>query len=238
MSAPRFHVAPAETALAAGIEIPLPDAVARHALQVLRLRAGDPLVLFDGHGGEYEATLLTAGRGARAAVARHVPVEREREVPIELEQSLVAADVMDDIVRRAVELGVAAITPVLAERSQRVPHERLARRVQRWRQIAIGACEQCGRNRVPPVGELTSLAEWARGRGSLSAVAVLDPLADAPLAPLHASSAVLVGPEGGFTSAEIHFLASAGARRARLGPAVLRADTAAIAALAVLGTRG
>jgi 16S rRNA (uracil1498-N3)-methyltransferase len=236
VSAPRFFVPAPEATLVAGAETRLPDAIARHALQVLRLRGGDAIVLFDGRGGEYEATLVCAGREARALVARHVEVERERGAPVELVQSLVAADVMDDIVRRAVELGASTITPVLAERSQRVPPERLARRVQRWRQIATAACEQCGRNRVPPVADVTPLSAWAREHSALEGVAVLDPSATASLASLEAVQAVLVGPEGGLTAGELEGLVAAGARRACLGAAVLRADTAAVAALAVVRT--
>jgi 16S rRNA (uracil1498-N3)-methyltransferase len=228
-------VSPADVALRAGSEIALPDAVARHALQVLRLRAGDALVLFDGRGGEFEATLVGTGRAARAAVARHVDVERERNAPVELVQSLVAADVMDDIVRRAVELGAAAITPVLAARSLRLPPERLVRRVQRWQQIAIAACEQCGRNRVPHVGDVVALEAWLGIARIPHGSVVLDPLAEAALGRMRDVTALVVGPEGGFTAAELERASASGARRAGLGPAVLRADTAALAALAIVG---
>ena len=129
----------------------MPEAVARHAVQVLRVRDGEPVVLFDGTGGEYSATLVRAGRRAFARTGAHRPSSAEPAHPATLVQAVIAPDDMDWLVRKAVELGAAAIVPVLAARSQRAPAARLDRRVARWQQIAIAACEQCGRNRVPTV---------------------------------------------------------------------------------------
>ena len=235
MSAPRFYVAPEDVALAVDATIDLPEPVARHATRVLRLRDGDAITLFDGGGGEFEATLATADRGARAHVRRHSAIERESSVAVTLVQALVAADVMDAIVRKAVELGVATIQPVVAERSQRGPAERLERRSERWRQIAIGACEQCGGNRIPAIEPPLALIDWMHARGSLDGVAVLEPHASVSLASVapHVRT-VLIGPEGGFTPAEVAACIAAHARGAHLGARVLRADTAAVAALATL----
>lgn len=236
MSAPRFFVAPGEASLEADTEMSLPASVTRHALQVLRLRAGDAIVLFDGRGGEYPATLKVSGRQAHARVGAHRAIEREANTPITLVQALVAADVMDDIVRKAVELGVAAIVPVLAERSQRAPAERLDKRAARWRQIAVSACEQCGRNRVPVIEPVLPLRTWIASRGRLDDMAVLDLRAPRPLAEAAPRlRGVLIGPEGGLTEEEVATTTSAGAVAVQLGARTLRADTAAVAALAIVG---
>jgi len=235
VSGPRFFVGSADATLAADADIELPLGVARHAVQVLRLRDGDGIVLFDGRGGEYPATLRLDGRAAHARTARHDPVEREAPVALSLVQSLVVSDVMDAIVQKATELGAAAFVPVVAERSQRVPADRLDKRNQRWRHIAIGACEQCGRNRVPRIDAVTTLREWVAAQRDLRHVAMLHPRSTRALADVAAQTrTIVVGPEGGLTDAECSLLAAAGASPVRLGPSILRADTAAVAALAVL----
>jgi 16S rRNA (uracil1498-N3)-methyltransferase len=237
LSAPRFYVAPNESTLAPHIELSLPGGAARHASQVLRLRAGDAVVLFDGRGGEYPATLATVGKDVRAMVAARLDVERESPVAATLVQSLVAADVMDWIVRKAVELGVATIEPVVALRSQRPPAERLDRRIARWQQIAISACEQCGRNRIPRIAPILSLSDWLERQGDLDHSLVLAPGAPASLLALARAALptrILVGPEGGLDDGELRAACARGARAAHLGARVLRAETAALAALATL----
>jgi 16S rRNA (uracil1498-N3)-methyltransferase len=235
MSAPRFFVAAQEVALTVGATIALPVRVAHHATRVLRVRDGEPIVLFDGLGGEYEATLASTGRSVQAQVHRHVAVERESPVAITLVQALVASDVMDAIVRKAVELGVGTLQPVLAERSQRGPAERLERRTERWRQVAIAACEQCGRNRVPAVEAPLALVDWIGAQRNADAIAVLDPGASVSLASVATGvRTVVIGPEGGLTPAELAAAAAAHARTVHLGVRVLRADTAAVVALATL----
>ncbi|HEY7903095.1 MAG TPA: 16S rRNA (uracil(1498)-N(3))-methyltransferase [Casimicrobiaceae bacterium] len=234
-SAPRFHVAAIE--LRAGSDIALPDAVAHHATRVLRLGAGDALTLFDGHGGEYAARLSQVDRrGARAAIERFVAIEREAPVVVTLAPSVLAADAMDVALRKAVELGVARIEPVVATRSQGGAHGAQAqRRIAHWRQVVTGACEQCGRNRVPPLADAVPLDIWLAGAGAADIVLVpgaphtlLQRVADTP------ARAIVVGPEGGFTEDELAIARHHGLRAAALGAAVLRADTAAIAALAVV----
>jgi 16S rRNA (uracil1498-N3)-methyltransferase len=221
MSVPRFYLAPEVAQLEANRVLRLPETVARHALQVLRLRSGDAIVLFDGQGGEYSGSLVVSGRHADARVGAHAAIERERTVPVTLVQSLVAADVMDDIVRKAVELGVAAIVPVLAQRSQRPPADRLDRRVARWRQIAIAACEQCGRNRIADIAEIVALDDWIHARSDLADTVVLDPAAEQPLAalaPAQRACMLMVGPEGGLTAEEVRSARTRGALAAHLGP--------------------
>jgi 16S rRNA (uracil1498-N3)-methyltransferase len=241
MSAPRFYVDPAQATLAEHAEVTLPEVVARHATQVLRLRKGDAVVLFDGRGGEYAGTLDAVGKHSVVAVGAHAAVERESPLAVRLVQSLVAHDVMDWIVRKAVELGAAAVEPVVAARSQRGPAERMDRRVARWQQIAIAACEQCGRNRVPLVAAPLRLPEWLELSVQVPEAVMLEPRASASLASevaRAAPSAVLIGPEGGFTDEEVQMARAAGVRSAHVGPRTLRAETAALAALATLEAVG
>ena len=152
-------------------------------------------------------------------------------------QSIIAADMMDLVVRKAVELGVAAIIPVIAERSQRAPETRTAKRVDRWRQIAVSACEQCGRNRVPTIAEPIALASWFDREAEGYRTVVLATDASTAYGAVLRQSVphfVVIGPEGGFTPSEIDHARRRGAILARLGPTVLRAETAALAALAAV----
>ena len=238
MSAPRFFVpGPIPRDRAAG-ELALPDAAAVHAVRVLRLGAGDPVTLFDGFGGEHHATIVAVGRrAATVRIERFDPVERELPARVTIVMAVIATDQMDFAVRKSVELGAFAVRTVIAARSQGIPAgERAGRRVAHWRAIATAACEQCGRNRVPAIEPPVPVAEWLRelddARG---AVALLAPDAQVSLATLAARAPpryVLVGPEGGFTRDEIDGALRAGAVPAHLGRRVLRAETAALAALA------
>jgi 16S rRNA (uracil1498-N3)-methyltransferase len=236
--APRLYVGDDVAALTPGSEYPLPPPAARHVAQVLRLRAGDAIVLFTGQGGEYVAQLARVGRGeVLARVERHVAVERESVFPVTLAQSLIAADMMDFTVRKTVELGVAAIVPLESARSQGLPRERALRRVAHWRQVAVAACEQCGRNRIPEIAELMPFDDWTAA-SALDHAAILDAAAARSLyAQAHARppQIVVVGPEGGFTEAELQRAGARGAVRVHLGRRMLRAETAAIAALATIG---
>jgi 16S rRNA (uracil1498-N3)-methyltransferase len=235
MGAPRFFVGIALEPDLTGRTLALPQAVAHHAARVVRLAAGDALTLFDGTGGEYAATIVAAGRREVSVhIDRFDPVEREPALALTLAQAVAANDAMDDAVRKATELGAAAIQPVIAERSAPRPAgERRNRRHAHWRQVAIAACEQCGRNRVPAVHAPLPLRAWlaAWRAGGV----VLAPDAEAPIGALgRAPSALLVGPEGGFAPAELGAARSAGFIAVRLGPRVLRTETAAAAGLAVL----
>ena len=213
--------------------MPLPASVAHHATRVLRLSAGDSLVLFDGAGGEYRATLVEVDRrGASVRVDRFDPVERESPLEITLVQSMLATDAMDYAVRKAVELGAAAIQPIGAARSQ-LAH---ARKVAHWRGIAIAACEQCGRNRVPPVAVPIAFDAWLDAPRSGPAV-IAGPGASMSLsafATRAVPATIVVGPEGGFTESEMARALARGVEAVHLGPRVLRAETAGVAALAML----
>lgn len=222
-----------------GENYPLPATAARHVAQALRMRIGDPVALFTGTGGEFEATITRIDRHrVVVSVARHAPIERETSSPVTLVAAIIAADMMDFVVRKAVELGVAAIVPIQAARSQKLPADRAARRVLHWRKIAIAACEQCGRNRVPDVAPITTFSEWLAVAGTWARpVAILDADAAQSLA-AHAAAArpgtIAAGPEGGFASEELQRAMEQGALPAHLGPRVLRAETAALAALATI----
>jgi 16S rRNA (uracil1498-N3)-methyltransferase len=240
MMTPRLFVGAEPQALTPGTDYALPGNAVRHAARVLRMRTGDALTLFTGAGGEYAATILRADRRAvTVRIERHDAVERESAWAVTLVQSLIAADLMDWIVRKAVELGVHAIAPVQAARSQAVPGERAARRAEHWRQVAIAACEQCGRNRVPTILPSMSLAAWTASARDVAQAAILDASAQRSLAS-HAAAApppvVVVGPEGGFTPEEVRSACARGATAVHMGRRVLRAETAALAALATIGS--
>ncbi len=224
-------------ALADGANAQLPEAAAHHAARVLRLSAGDAITLFDGSGGEYQATIAQIDkRGVHVEIGHFATVERESNAAVALVMSVIATDTMDIAVRRAVELGVARIEPVLAARSQASSRgERGARRVAHWRQIVQAACEQCGRNRLPAVAEIVPLAERLNQAGEQDVMLV--PGARMSLARRAGAStphALIVGPEGGFTDAEVALAERHRASQAHMGPRMLRAETAAIAALAIV----
>ncbi len=236
-TAPRFlSLTPLAPELA-GRTIELDESVAHHATRVLRLTAGTALTLFDGTGGEYPATLVRVDkRGASVRVERFVAVERESPLAVTLAQAVAANDAMDYAIRKATELGVTAIQPLVTARSAPMPPgARGARRVAHWRQVVVAACEQCGRNRVPDVSPPQSVGDWlaAWAGGGI----VLAPEADRALAALAqppAPIALLIGPEGGLDAREIEAARARGFRAAGLGPRVLRTETAAAAGLAVL----
>ncbi len=239
MATPRFFVTAPLGSADAGTEFALPDADAHHVLRVLRLPVGAPVTLFTGAGGEFAATLARASKhGAAVRIDAFVPVEREPGIAVTLVQAIAATDTVDGIVRHATELGVAAIQPVVSHRGFRFPSaERGARRLEHWRQIAIAACEQCGRNRVPAVHDVVALDDWLRARSPARPGIVPDPAAAAGVGALPAPSGpldVLVGPEGGLAVDEVARAARAGLTPVRLGPRVLRVETAALAALAAL----
>lgn len=218
-------------------EIQLPEALAHHAVRVLRLRDGDPLILFDGGGGEVPAVLHVRGKQCFAALEGHRAVECESPLPLILVQALASGDKMDWIVQKAVELGVSALVPVQAERSVlRLAGERAAKRVEHWQQVAVSACEQSGRNRVPAVAPITGLRDFlAHPHDGVRLV--LDPTATKRLLDAERPAGavqLLIGPEGGWSDEELAACRSAGCRGVTLGPRVLRTETAGIAAIAAL----
>ena len=237
MAARLFVNLPAGT-LAYGALVDLPPEAAHHALRVLRMREGDALTLFDGSGGEWRAEIVSAGRkGATVRVGAHDVVERESPLAVHLVLATLATDAMDYAVRKVVELGVAAIEPVVSARSQGGAR---SGRSEHWRRIVIAACEQCGRNRVPVVATPRPLDDWLAEREPARNGVVLVPGAGNALPAFRDAGAidVLVGPEGGFEPHEVDAAIRSGLRPAALGPRVLKAETACVAALAVLQATG
>jgi 16S rRNA (uracil1498-N3)-methyltransferase len=231
MPAPRFFV---DLPLAPGARVQLPPAVAHHAFRVLRLAETDVVTLFNGHGGEFDAALGSVQRGD-ALLRDHRAVERESQLDLALVQALVATEKLDWIVEKATELGAARVLLLPAERSVvRLTGERLERRLAHLRNVARAACEQCGRNRVPQVHAVGSLAEAAAAAPPAAQRLVLAP--DATQVPMSRAGAFVlaVGPEGGFTPAELSAARAAGYGLTSLGPRVLRTETAGLAALAAL----
>lgn len=228
---PRLYV---ETQLQPRARVELPEGAAHHAARVLRLRDGDAVVLFDGRGGEYEARLSMPGRAVFAETAERRDPARESPLAVTLVQALSSSDKMDLTIQKAVELGVAAIQPVVSARSLvRLSAERGERKLAHWRRIAIAACEQSGRNLVPPVAEPLALESYRAPAGASKVL--LSPSGDGRLSQLAKTPVVLAaGPEAGFSDEEERMLERAGFVPVRLGPRILRTETAALAALAAL----
>ena len=218
----------------------LPAAQAHHLAHVLRLAPGDPVVLFDGRGAAYDAVIAQSARGAvRVRVGDRRNEDRESPLCVLLAQAVSSGERMDYTIQKAVELGVAAVQPLLSERCVvRLSGERAAKRVLHWQAVAVAACEQCGRNRVPAVHPLLPLRDWLQQPAAAGELRLsLAPEAAAGLRQLDRPAGrvtVLAGPEGGLTATELDDAAGAGFRPLRLGPRVLRTETAAVALLAAM----
>ncbi|HZY17178.1 MAG TPA: 16S rRNA (uracil(1498)-N(3))-methyltransferase [Ramlibacter sp.] len=231
---PRLHC---PVALAEGATLDLPPTAARH-VQVLRLQPGDAVALFDGQGGEWSATIERMGRShVTVHVGRHDPVEREPAREVHLAVGVPANERMDWLVEKAAELGVASLQPLFTERSVvRLPAERARKKQEHWQAVAAAACEQCGGNRVPQVHAPRELAGWTPPDGLAAWMLSLSNAA-LPLAQLAAGPGpvlLLSGPEGGLSPREEAAAQARGFRPLSLGPRVLRAETAPLAALAGL----
>jgi 16S rRNA (uracil1498-N3)-methyltransferase len=247
---PRFHC---PVPLASGDVIELPAGVARH-VQVLRLQPGATITLFRGGadgagatGGEFDATVTRMGRSdVQVLVGAHHAIEREAPRTVHLLAGITANERMDWLVEKATELGAASFTPLLAERSVlKLKGERGGKKRAHWQAVAVAACEQCGRNRVPVLHDAVSLAEWLAEHPWLTReepepvtrlVLSLHPGARPLREALPSSGAVtlLSGPEGGLTPSEESAALAAGFVPVTLGPRVLRAETAPLAVLAAL----
>ena len=224
--------------LAAGTQITLEGTAASHVTRVLRLGAGEPLTLFNGLGGEHSATITRAqGDGVVVAVGEHAVIERESPFPLTLAQGISRGERMDLVVQKATELGASRLVPLITERSVvRLDAEQADRKFNHWRAVAIAACEQCGRNRLPDVALPTRLSQFLREVAAGTKL-LLSPEATRRIedVPRPASGAtVLIGPEGGLAEEEQRDALVAGFTAVRLGPRVLRTETAAIAALTLL----
>lgn len=231
MSLPRFFVA---APLALGVH-DLPEAQAHYLSRVLRLTVGAAVQLFDGSGQEYIGELTSVSKKAVQVELREcLDGLPESALQIHLGQGLSRGERMDWAIQKATELGVAEITPLFTERCEvRLNDERMQKRLEHWQQIAISACEQCGRSKVPVIHVPQSVKDWqATVQAELKLV--LHPVAQ-PLTEHTTPStlAFLIGPEGGLSDAEVAQAAEYGFQPARLGPRVLRTETAPIVALSV-----
>jgi 16S rRNA (uracil1498-N3)-methyltransferase len=225
--------------LAAGTRVTLEGGAARHVTRVLRLRVGEALTLFNGCGGEYAAS-IEQSQGGRVAVAigEQRAIERESPLALTLAQGVSRGERMDLVVQKATELGVSGLVPVLSERSVvRLTAQQAERRLNHWRAIAVAACEQSGRTRLPAIAAPVPLNDFLRSGTDGVTRLLLSPGAGATLAdvprPVTAVT-VLIGPEGGLAPPEQEAAIAAGFKPVRLGPRVLRTETAAIAALTLL----
>ena len=219
--------------------VDLPDGAAHHARRVLRLQAGDAVTLFDGSGGEVGGRLARVADVVRVDLGEWQAVEREAVLPVTLMQAVPGGDKMDWVVQKAVELGVARIAPLAAARCVvRLAGERAERRVSHWQAVAVAACEQCGRNRVPQVLPLRdlrgALAEGVPAAGETRLLLSATGGTALRDLPLPGGAVLLVGPEGGLTGDEAAAARACGFVEASLGPRILRTETAGLAALAAL----
>ena len=239
MSAPRFYC---PFPLSPGTIVALPESVAHHAVRVLRLKAGNKLVLFDGSGGEYAAKLIAVEKGlATASLGKKNPQNRESSLQVTLVQALQSGDKMDMTVQKAVELGVSSIAPVICRYStKKTDRERAQKRLLHWQRIAIAACEQCGRNKIPAILPIMPLTEWLQTvnekkicRLMLNPQEGISFFEASPFSPISPVE-LLVGSEGGLSPEEISMAKDAGFISISLGSRILRTETAGLAALAII----
>jgi 16S rRNA (uracil1498-N3)-methyltransferase len=223
--------------------LPLPPAAARH-VQVLRLQPGAAVTLFNGLGGEWGARVTQmARREVRVQVESFIAVERELPLCVRLAVGIPANERMDSLVEKATELGAREVQPLLTGRSVlRLDGERGARKAEHWQAVAVAACEQCGRNQIPRVHPIARLAAWLEQLPDARPDAqrlLLSPRGSVhPLIAQYGDVLLLSGPEGGLSDAEQQAALARGFKAWSLGPRVLRADTAPLAALAALAMPG
>jgi 16S rRNA (uracil1498-N3)-methyltransferase len=237
MRIPRIYTA---QTLAADAVVMLEPEPARHVARVLRLVAGDPLVLFDGNGGEFPANITAVDKKrVQVLTGAHRPTECESPLSIHLGIALSRGERMDWIVQKSTELGVASLTPLTTEHTGvKLVGDRAEKRILHWRQIAISACEQCGRNRPPAIKPMTALTDWLATTDAQCKFVLhhraqnIHQIESSPV-----DIALLIGPEGGLSDSEIEAAERADFTSLRLGPRVLRTETAPLAAIAILQAR-
>ena len=216
----------------------LPEQTRNHLARVLRLREGDGVDLFNGDGHDYPARLVGSGRQLAAEIlGREPPAAAEPGLQVTVLQGLARGEKMDWIIQKATEIGVSRIVPVSCQRSTvRLDADRAGKRLDHWRRVAISACEQCGRARIPVIEPAQPLADAAAAGDGLRLV--LDPESSsgpqALLADLAGTVTLAIGPEGGFDEREMVLLAGQGWRGLRLGARILRTETAAVVAVSAL----
>lgn len=239
MRVTRCHV---ETPLAVGQTLSLPEEAANHLVRVMRLREGDGCVLFNSDGHDYSATLVVVGkRDAQVRVDAALAVANESPLHITLLQGIARGEKMDLILQKATELGVNAIVPVNAERTEvKLDAARAEKRLAHWTSVVVSACGQSGRARVPSVAAPQSLLDAARQVPAEALKLTLDPLGEhrlSTLQPAPGGVVIAIGPEGGWSPRDRQALAEAGFQGLRLGPRILRTETAGLAAIAAVQAR-
>ena len=223
-----------------GARVALPESAAAHLLRVLRLGVGDACVLFNGDGHDYEARIVAADkRGGEVQVVAAHAVDNESPLRVVLVQGIARGEKMDWILQKATELGVCAFVPVASDRSEvKLDAARAEKRLAHWRSVVVSACEQCGRARVPAVAAPSALAPALAMLPADAVRLTLDPTAARGIASLEAREGrgivVAIGPEGGWSPRDRDTLAGADFIGLRLGPRILRTETAGIAAIAAL----
>jgi 16S rRNA (uracil1498-N3)-methyltransferase len=235
MSLPRFHI----EGVGPGARVTLPEHSAHHAREVLRLRAGTPVRIFDGAGAEFDAVLESVTRqGVQVRLAGPVPARAESPLHLVLALSPLKGDRMELVIQKATELGVSAVRPVVTVRTDAAARPALkGSRQERWDKVASGAAEQCGRAVVPDVAPTTTLPRLLAEPFTGAKLALLEHPGQPALprqAPFPAAALLLVGPAGGFEESEVAAITAAGFTPVGLGPRILRAETAAIAAITAL----
>lgn len=223
--------------------MPLPEAVANHLLRVLRLSVGAELIVFNGDGYDYRARISHAERrSATVEIGARIDARAESSLPIVLAQGIARGEKMDWILQKATELGVSTVVPLRTEWTEiRLNAERAERRHQHWLGVIASACEQSGRATLPTLAPVNELAAWAAGLADHCLRLALDPdgehtLASCPPPSPGAPMVLVIGPEGGLSGRDLATLRAAGFVGLRLGPRVLRTETAGIAAIVALQT--
>lgn len=232
----RVHV---DVELQTGRRLTVEGSAGNHISRVLRLRVGDALTLFNGQGGEYAGSIDEIRRDTVVvSILERRDVDRESPCQLTLAQGISRGERMDWVVQKATELGVWQIAPIFTERSiVQLDEKQASRKLQHWRSIAIAACEQSGRNRVPQITQPVGLYELLEKRTSSGTALLLSPGAPLRIADLASAGTqitVLIGPEGGLADVEQQAAVKAGFTPVRLGPRVLRTETAAVCALTLL----
>lgn len=238
MHVPRLYI---PQTLTPGDTLTVSGQSAHHVMHVLRLRAGTVIRVFDGNGHEHDATLQEIGRSdIRVKIGEAIDGAAEPALKITLAQGIARNDRMDLILQKAVELGISEIQPLWMQRSQsHLKGERLARRVQHWQGIIISACEQCGRATLPLLSEPLAYNDWVSAQAEGNLRLMLRPDSELTLKDLDTPKGpvtLLVGPEGGMNTSEQQLASDNNFKGVRLGPRILRTETAALAALTGIQT--
>jgi 16S rRNA (uracil1498-N3)-methyltransferase len=236
MRIPRIYTA---QELTVGAEILLPDQAGEHAVRVLRLERGHPLILINGDGREYDAELASLARRAVTAIIKQARVvDREGTLSITLAQSIARGEKMDWILQKATELGVSQIVPLVTERTEvKLDEERAERRMAHWNSVIESACEQCGRTTLPALAPPQRIDRWLTTIDFSGLRLAMIPDGETTVGELSDTKAgviVVVGPEGGLSEQDIVMLRQAEFLGLKLGPRILRTETAGVAAIAAL----